>query len=140
VSTVLDQIPESHRDLLTAPLTAALTTLDGRGRPQSTAVWFLVDDDGVLTGSITSDRQKFKNLSRNPNCSLLVIDPANPWRTLEVRAEAHLTADPEKVTVAKFAKAYQVDEAVLRASGEDRYTVTYQVRRVVTNPPTQTSS
>ena len=136
MSTILDQIPESHRDLLTAPLTATLTTLDGQGRPQSTAVWFLVDDDGGLKGSITSDRQKFKNLSRNPNCSLLVIDPVNPWRTLEIRAEAHLTADPEKAMVSKFAKAYQADEAVLKASGDDRYTVTYQGRRVVTNPPT----
>jgi PPOX class probable F420-dependent enzyme len=139
VSNVLDQIPESHRDLLTSPLTATLTTLDGQGRPQSTAVWYLVDDDGALKGSITSDRQKFKNLSRNPNCDLFVIDPTNPYRTLEIRAEGHLTADPEKVMVTKFARAYQADEAVLRASGDDRYTVSYRVRRVVANPPAPTS-
>ncbi len=135
--SIVDEVPESHRDLLASPLTAALTTVDKKGRPQSTAVWYLVDDDGLLKGSITDDRQKYKNLSRNPNCTLLIIDPSNPWRTLEIRAEAQLSADPEKATVSKFAKAYQVDEAMLRAAGDNRYTVTYLPRRVVANPPPQ---
>jgi PPOX class probable F420-dependent enzyme len=134
---VIDEIPESHRDLLTSPLTATLTTVDAKGRPQSTAVWYLVDDDGSIKGSITDDRQKYKNLSRNPNCSVFIIDPSNPWRTLEIRAEAQLSADPEKATVSKFAKAYQADEAMLKASGDNRYTVTYRPRRVIVNPPPQ---
>lgn len=137
MASVIDEIPESHRDLLTAPLTATLTTVDQKGRPQSTAVWYLIDENGVLTGSITADRQKYKNLSRNPDCSLLIIDPSNTWRTLEIRAEAELTADPEKATVSKFAQAYQADEAMLKASGDNRYTVTYRLRHVVANPPSQ---
>jgi hypothetical protein len=55
LSGVLDDVPESHRDLLRSALTATLTTIDGRGRPHSTAVWYLVDEDGQLKGSITSD-------------------------------------------------------------------------------------
>jgi PPOX class probable F420-dependent enzyme len=131
---ILDDVPDSHRDLLQSPLTATLTTIDGRGRPHSTAVWYLIDDDGQLKGSITSERVKFKNLSRNPNCDLFIIDPANPYRTLEVRAEADLAPDPQKATVAKFAKLYNVDEAMLMAAGDDRYTVTYRPRRIVVNP------
>jgi PPOX class probable F420-dependent enzyme len=137
VPSITDHVPESHRDLLAAPLTAALTTVDAKGRPQSTAVWYLVDDDGLLKGSVTDDRQKYKNLSGNPNCTLLIIDPSNPWRTLEIRAEAELTADPQKTTVSKFAQAYQADEDMLKASGDNRYTVTYRPRRVVVNPPPQ---
>jgi len=132
---ILDQVPQSHRDLLQTPLTATLSTIDAKGRPQSTAVWYFVDDDGQLKGSITSDRQKFKNLRGNPNCVLFVIDPQNPYRTLEVRAEAELTADPDKTTVRKFAKVYNVDESMLVQENEDRYTVTYRPRRVVANPP-----
>lgn len=135
--SIVDEVPESHRDLLTSPLTAALTTVDEKGRPQSTAVWYIVDDDGLLKGSITDDRQKYKNLTRNPNCTLLIIDPSNSWRTLEIRAEAQLSADPEKATVSKFAKAYRADEAMLKAAGDNRYTVTYLSRRVVANPPPQ---
>jgi PPOX class probable F420-dependent enzyme len=137
VPNIIDEIPESHRDLVKSPLTATLTTVDAKGRPQSTAVWYLVDEDGSLKGSITDDRQKYKNLKRNPNCTLFIIDPSNPWKTLEIRAEAQLAADPDKATVAKFAKAYQADEDMLKASGDNRYTITYRLRRVVTNPPPQ---
>lgn len=131
---IVDEIPESHRDLLTSPFTATLTTVDAKGRPQSTAVWYLVDE-GSLIGSITDERQKYKNLIRNPNCALLIIDPSNPWKTLEIRAEAQLEADPEKTTVSKFAKAYNADEAMLKASGDNRYTVTFRPRHIVANPP-----
>ena len=44
-------------------------------------------------------RQKCRNLRRNPNCDLFIIDPRNPLRTLEVRAEVELTADRDKATV-----------------------------------------
>jgi PPOX class probable F420-dependent enzyme len=130
----LDDIPESHRDLLHSPLTATFTTIDSKGRPQSTAVWYLLDDDGQLKGSITSDRQKYKNLSANPNCDLFIIDPQNPYRTLEIRAQAELQADPEKAMLPKFAKAYKVDEAMLAAAGEDRYAVILHPWRVLAQP------
>jgi PPOX class probable F420-dependent enzyme len=135
VPRILDATPESHRDLLATPLTATLTTIDGHGRPQSTAVWCFVDDDGRLTGSITSDRQKYKNLVGNPNCDLFIIDPHNSYRTLEVRAQADLIPDPDKATVRRFAEVYGVDEAILVNRDEDRYTVIYHPRRVVVNPP-----
>lgn len=128
---ILDSVPESHRDLLFSPLTATLSTVDGEGRPQSTAVWYRLDDDGQLKGSITSDRQKYKNLRTNPNCSLFILDPTNAHRTLEIRAVAELRADPDKRDVRKFAKVYGVDEAMLVASGGDRFTVTFRPRRIV---------
>jgi PPOX class probable F420-dependent enzyme len=132
---IFDAIPDSHRDLLTMPLTATLTTVDSSCRPQSTAVWYLVGDDGQLKGSTTSDRQKFKNLAGNPNSSLFIIDPQSPFRTLEVRAEVELTPDPDNATVRKFAEVYGVDAAMLVNEQEDRYTITYGPRRVVVNPP-----
>lgn len=129
---ILKEVPESHRDLLLAPLTATLTTIDVKGRPQSTAVWCFVGDDGQLT--ITSDRQKYKNLRGNPHCDLFIVDPRNPFRTLEVRAEADLTPDPDKATVRKFAKVYNADESMLVRDEEDRITVTYRLRRLVASP------
>jgi PPOX class probable F420-dependent enzyme len=135
VPDIVSDVPESHRDLLLAPLTATLTTVDAHDRPQSTAVWYFVDDDGQLKGSITSTRQKYRNLVRSPDCSLFIIDPENPYRTLEIRAEAQLTPDPDKATVRKFAVAYGADESMLVREDEDRYTVTYLPRRVVANPP-----
>ena len=135
MTSILSEVPESHRDLLESRLTAALTTIDGAGRPQSTAVWYLVDEDGQLKSSVTSTRQKYKNLNRNPACDLFIIDPANPQRTLEIRADASLAPDTELAMVGKFADAYHVDPAMLTATGDERYTVTYSPRRIVCNPP-----
>ena len=73
-----------------------------------------------LKCSITSDRQKYKNLRANDSCDLFIIDPANSYRTLEVRAEAELRPDPEKEMVRKLAAAYSADEAMLLAAGDDR--------------------
>jgi PPOX class probable F420-dependent enzyme len=134
VPQILEQVPASHRDLLLSPFTATLTTLDAKGRPQSTAVWYLVDGDGRLKGSITSDRQKFRNLQGNPACTLFIIDPHDPYRTLEIRADAELDPDPRKETVRRFAEAYQVDEALLVRAEEERFTITYEPRRVVATP------
>jgi PPOX class probable F420-dependent enzyme len=134
VCQILEHVPASHRDLLLSPFTAALTTLDHLGRPQSTAVWYLLDGDGQLKGTITKDRQKYRNLRANPACTLFIIDPQDPYRTLEVRADASLDADPDKATVRKFAEAYQVDEALLVRAEEERVTVTYAPRRVVATP------
>jgi PPOX class probable F420-dependent enzyme len=130
---ILQAVPAGHRDLLTARGTAVLTTIDHHSRPQSTAVWYLVDEDGLLKCSVTASRQKYKNLDRNPSCALFLIDPADTQRTLEIRAEAELIADPDNLDLARIALAYGVDPSMLMA--DDRHTVVLRPRRVVTNPP-----
>src|SRR5437764_7957028 len=96
------EIPATHTDLVDGPNTAVLTTVGADGQPQSTAVWFLVDDDGVLKTSITTDRQKYRNLTRNPKATLFVLDPTNPFRSLEVRATVELAPDPDKSLLPTF--------------------------------------
>jgi hypothetical protein len=58
-------IPDSHRYLLDAE-TAVLGTVGPDGRPQMSMVWFLADGDVVRT-SLSSARQKTKNLLREPS-------------------------------------------------------------------------
>jgi len=130
VSDILNDVPESHRDILWKTLTATLSTVDAKGRPRSTAVWYFVGSDGHLKGSTTSDRYQYKDLRRDPNCDLFIID-SDPFRTLEVRAEAELLADPDKATLRKLANVYGLDEATLVRAEEDRYTVAYQPRKLV---------
>jgi PPOX class probable F420-dependent enzyme len=77
-------IPASHLDLLTTPVHGVLTTLLPDGSPQTSVVW--VDyDGGHLLLSTTLERQKGRNLSHNPRATLLVIDPRNDSRWIEVR-------------------------------------------------------
>jgi PPOX class probable F420-dependent enzyme len=125
-------LPDTHVDLLEAPNTAVLTTVGANGQPQSTAVWFLVED-GVLKTSITTDRQKYRNLSRNPKATLFVLDPTNPFRTVEIRATVELIPDPDKVLLPKFADRYSIPVEMLEQAGGERVAAAFTPVRVVTN-------
>jgi PPOX class probable F420-dependent enzyme len=82
-------IPESHLDLLTRPIHGVLTTMMPDGQPQSSLVW--CDYDGECVRVNTSrERQKGKNMQSNPKVSLLVVDPENTSRFLQIRGEAEL--------------------------------------------------
>ena len=127
------QIPPSHADFFAAPNTAVLATVGQDGVPQSTAVWYLVDDDGVLKTSILTSRQKYKNLARHPKASLFVLDPTNPYRSVEIRATVELTPDADKTLLPKFAAHYGVPVEVLEQSGDDRAIATLTPVRVIVN-------
>ncbi len=131
-SQILDMVPETHRDLLFERLPFVLTTVDAKGRPQSSAVWCFVDEDGILKGSTLEQRQKFRNLRRNPECALFVFDPKDDHRTLEIRAGAELMPDPRKETVRAIAPKYGADPTRLGQSPGDRVTVLFHPHRVVT--------
>jgi len=131
--SIKDQVPESHHDLLDAPGTAAFVTIDAKGRPQTTAVWYLVDEDGVLKTSVTDLRQKYKNISGNPEVDFFFIDPANPFHTLEVRGTAELIADPDFEFVHRITAKYDASADDIIALGGVRYTVVVTPRRIVTN-------
>lgn len=82
-------IPTSHLDLLTRPIHGVLTTLMPDGQPQSSLVW--CDFDGECARVNTSlERQKGQNMSRNPKVSLLIVDPENTARFIQIRGDAEL--------------------------------------------------
>lgn len=87
-------IPESHAGLLMGPV--SLATQNPDGYPQVTAVVAMLQDDGKLHTSVNSSRQKYRNLLATPKATVFAIDPANPYRTIEVRADAELLDDPGK--------------------------------------------
>jgi PPOX class probable F420-dependent enzyme len=85
-------IPASHRDLLTRAICAVFTTIDRDGQPQSSLVWVDVDGDCARVNT-TLERQKGRNLLRNRKVSLLVVDPANTARFIQIRGDAELVTD-----------------------------------------------
>lgn len=123
-------IPESHRDLLTAPNIASLATVGADGTPQVTAIWYVLDGDTVKTSLVTA-RQKVKNMVAHPQATLFVIDPANPFRTLEIRAEADITDDPGLALFSEVVRHYGHDPATFPAPRDGRVVVTLRPTRVV---------
>jgi PPOX class probable F420-dependent enzyme len=123
--------PESHRDLLNADV-AILATIGQDAYPQVTALWFLYDD-GTLKLSLNTMRQKVKNLQAHPECTLFILDTANPYRTLEIRARAEITPDLEYVFAKRLGAKYGgVDLSTNDRPGETRVVVSLQPIKVNT--------
>ncbi|MGD8634573.1 MAG: PPOX class F420-dependent oxidoreductase [Anaerolineales bacterium] len=85
-------IPTTHLDLLTESIHGVLTTMMPDGQPQSSLVW--CDFDGECVRINTSlERQKGRNLTRNPKATLLVVDPQDTSRYIEIRGEVQLVRE-----------------------------------------------
>ncbi|MGH9878976.1 MAG: PPOX class F420-dependent oxidoreductase, partial [Nitrososphaerales archaeon] len=81
-------IPNKYRDLFDKRIFAGLVTLMPDGSPQVTPVWIDFDGEHVLFNT-AAGRQKDKNLQRDGRVALMLVDPDNPYRYLEVRG--HVT-------------------------------------------------
>ena len=79
-------IPDTHRDLLVRPLYGVFSTMMLDGQPQSSLVWVDYDGTYVLINT-TLERQKGRNMRANPKVALLVIDPKDGSRWIEVRGK-----------------------------------------------------
>ena len=87
---------------------AALTTLFEDGTPQTQVMWVDADDDHILINTEV-ERQKFRNVERDPRVTVLVWNKENPYEYVEVRgkvvevvhgdeARAHIDACSQRYT------------------------------------------
>ena len=82
-------VPASHLDLFTRPVCGVLTTMGRDGHPQSSLVW--IDYDGRCARvNTTLERQKGRNLLSNARVTLLVVDPRDSGRFVQLRGDAEL--------------------------------------------------
>jgi PPOX class probable F420-dependent enzyme len=124
----MDTFPDSHRDLLDAQV-ATLATIDDGGFPQLTEVWFL-HDDGRLRISLNTSRRKTDNLRARPQCSLLLLDLANPYRYLELRGRARIEPDDDGAFAQRVGAKYGADLQQYDQPGESRVVVTIEPEKV----------
>jgi len=119
------EFPSSHLDLLDAPV-ASLATIRADGFPHLTEVWFL-HDEGELKMSLNDTRLKTRNLMARPQCSLMLLDTAEPDRYLEVRGLARIEPDSDYVFADRLAAKYGgVDLRVIDRPGGRRVVVTIE--------------
>ncbi len=94
----------------------------------------------VVRTSLLETRQKVHNLRRNPKCTLFLIDPANPFKTLEVRGEAaldldldlDLELDLDRLFTHTIIRAYGMDpDSFPDELTVDRYVFTLQPSHIV---------
>ncbi len=120
-------IPDKFRDLFNKKVFAGLATLMPDGSPQVTPVWIDFDGEHVLVNT-AAGRQKDKNLQREGRVALMLVDPDNPYRYLEVRGRVvERTHDGADDHINKMAKKYLgKDVYPFRQPGEVR--VLYKIK------------
>lgn len=98
-------VPASHLDLLQRPICGVFSTIGVDGWPQSSLVW--VDFDGTYACvNTTLERQKGQNLQGDTRVSLLVVDPANSSRFLQIRGDAELVSNGADEHIDRLARRY----------------------------------
>ncbi|QAY74016.1 PPOX class F420-dependent oxidoreductase [Agromyces protaetiae] len=124
-------IPDDLLDLVERPLFGALGTIRPNDTVQVNPMWFEYDaDSDVIRFTHTTKRQKYRNLRHNPAMSLLVIDPADPLRFLEVRGRlVELTPDPTGAFYVRLGVRYGDADQQPPADRADRVILTMSVER-----------
>ena len=79
-------IPEDFQDLMRdgTRAFAYLATLMKDGSPQATPVWFDMAD-GFIRVNTAPGRTKWRNMRKREKVALVIADPKNPYRYLQVR-------------------------------------------------------
>jgi PPOX class probable F420-dependent enzyme len=102
-------VPDAFKDLLVDETRAFvyLATLMSDGSPQVTPVWFNTDGTNILINS-AAGRVKDRNMRARPQVALVIADPKNPYRYVQIRgrvveityegAEAHIDTLAGKYT------------------------------------------
>lgn len=100
-------IPESHHDLLTQPLALTLATIMPDDSAHTSVLWYKWDSDNEqFLLSTIKGRQKATNLDYNPNVSLMIIDPENIYRYLEVRGTVEIEEEGAFDLIDELAQMY----------------------------------
>lgn len=108
----MKQVPETWKAVLKKPVFIHFTTIMPDGSPQSSPVWVDVDGDAILVNSVLG-RLKDKNIHRDPRVSFSVVDPENPYKSLNVRG---------KVTkISEEGAGDHIDFLAKKYLGKDKY-------------------
>jgi len=124
-------IPTEYRDLVERPIFASLGTVRPDGTVQVNPMWFGFDGAN-LRFTHTTKRAKFRNLQQNPSMSLLIIDPDNPERYLELRGRlAEVVPDPEGAYYVELGNRYGNPDEQPPPDKADRVVLVMQIDRAL---------
>jgi PPOX class probable F420-dependent enzyme len=132
-------IPEDYIDILQSQALAYVATIGPKGEPRVSPVWFNWDGTHVLF-SVTKGRQRYRNLLRDPRIALAIADPANPYRSLEIRGKvARIDEDRDGDFANAQSRKYlnRDRKAEEIQPGEERVVIVVEPEHVTLFPPQQ---
>lgn len=106
LATMGVRLPDLALELLDKQAFAVLSTLNPDGSPQASVMWAAYQGDEIVFSTIRG-RRKVGNMERDPRVSMLVYDPADPYRYVEVRGTVSLTEEGGDALIDRLCRAYQ---------------------------------
>lgn len=129
----MEKIPESHKKLLEERVYPTLATVMPDGQPQAHPVW--CDFDGTYVRVNTAKgRQKDLNLVRDPQATILLVDPENPFYWMEIRGSVaeRIEGGPAEEHIDSLSYKYLGKESYTsRQEGEVRVMYKLEPQRVL---------
>ena len=117
-------IPAQYTDLLESTALAHIATIGPHGEPQSSPLWFGWDGERLRFAQLVGADRKRRNLERDPRVAVSIVDPANPYRYLEVRSRVvRIEPDTEMAFINSMAQKYQGQATYTGGKPGDEYVV-----------------
>jgi PPOX class probable F420-dependent enzyme len=111
------------------PFYGVVTTLRDDGSPHSTVVWVDVED-GKISFNTARGRAKPNHLERDARASLIVLEPADPYKWVAVSGHAEMTEAGADAQIDKLAKKYMGRDEYPHKPGETRLKVLIETEHV----------
>jgi PPOX class probable F420-dependent enzyme len=117
---------------------AVLATVDRRGNPHATPIWYLFDG-GEFRISVGRGGQKHKNIEHNPEVTLVIDSRALPYYALMLHGRVEVGDPFNDADRLRLATRYLGDDLGKRyvemTAGEEAVTLTLRPRKVIVFDP-----
>jgi PPOX class probable F420-dependent enzyme len=119
--------------LAKAPTLATVVTLMPDGQPQALLTWIDTDGENLLVNT-EPQRQKAKNIRRDPRATVLLHSAADPWDWAEVRGKVIATTDGQRARdhIDELSRKYVGKDYASPIGPQGRVIFTIKPDRVIT--------
>jgi PPOX class probable F420-dependent enzyme len=106
---------------------AHLATISPNGNPRTSPMWFLWDGE-YIKFTHTTERQKYRDIQRNPHVAISIADVDHPYTYAEFRGVVEkIEEDPTGAFFDTLAERYNIDG---RYIGDPRVILYVKVERI----------
>ncbi len=113
---------------------AVLASVDGKGRPHATPIWYMLDGEEIVL-SVGRGGQKHRNLERNPDVTLVIDSRKLPYYAVMVAGRVEIGPPFDDEQRLALATRYLGEEIGKRyigtTAGNDSVTLRLEPRKVM---------
>lgn len=118
-----DSLPPGLLELAAKPVLIVMATKRENGSIQLNPIWFELRDGLIIVNSNTR-RSWPRNLQREREATMLLIDPSVNERYMQIRGQlVDVTPDPKVEVIDRLARRYTGDNFRALEPGEERITL-----------------